>query len=179
MNKKNNNSKIVKKITYIAILACLASIFSLLDRYISNLLFPYLTGVKIGIANIIVLIAIQNFDFKDNVIIIILKSLLGNLLFFGLISYVISQVASIISFLVMYLIYKYFKKFVSMIGISILGGMSHTLTQLIVISLMYSLGTSVYAYGLPLLILSLLTSVIMGIMSIQVNKLYVHIFKIE
>ena len=61
----------ILKIVSVAILVALASVLSLFDRYISSaflsmfptvlLIFPYF---KIGIANIIILVIIYNFDFK-------------------------------------------------------------------------------------------------------------------
>ena len=49
MNKNNN----IKIYVTIAILASLASIFSVLDKIIIASLFPYIPGIKIGLANII------------------------------------------------------------------------------------------------------------------------------
>ena len=54
MNKKNT----INIITRIAILASLASCISIIDKIISASLFPFLPGIKIGIANVIILVSL-------------------------------------------------------------------------------------------------------------------------
>ena len=164
-----------KKIIHLAILAAVASIFSIVDRYVSGLIFPLIPGAKIGIANLVVLIAMMNFDFKESLIVVILKSLIGGLLFFGLTSFIIGGSASIISFFVMYLVMKLFKDKISMVGVSMCGGATHCLTQLFVIMIMYGMGEVVFVYGLYLLIISIISSFVLGLLAIKTNDLYMHI----
>ena len=165
-----------QKIIHLAILATLASIFSIVDRYVSGLIFPLIPGAKIGIANLVVLIALMNFDFKESLAVVVLKSLIGGLLFFGLISFIIGGSASLVSFLVMYFVKKLLKDKVSMVGVSMCGGATHCLTQLFVIMLMYGMGEVVFVYGLYLLIISILSSIVLGLLAIKTNDLYMHIY---
>ena len=165
-----------KKIIHLAILAAIASIFSVVDRYVSGLIFPLIPGAKIGIANIVILISLINFTFKDSLIITILKSLIGGLLFFGLTSFIIGGFASLASLLVMYLIKTLLKEHVSVVGISLFGGVCHCIVQLLVIMVMYGIGEIIFIYGLYLLIISIVSSIILGLLAIKTSELYMHIY---
>lgn len=165
-----------KKIIHLAILAAIASVFSVVDRYVSGLIFPLIPGAKIGIANIVILISLINFTFKDSLLITILKSLIGGLLFFGLTSFIIGGIASLASLLVMYLIKILLKDHVSTVGISLCGGVTHCLVQLLVIMIMYGIGEIIFVYGLYLLIISIVSSIVLGLLAIKTSELYMHIY---
>ena len=53
----------------LAILSSLASVLGIVDKVISSSFIPYLPGVKIGLANVIILYSILNFNFKYSFII--------------------------------------------------------------------------------------------------------------
>ena len=69
MNKKNN----IKIITTLSILASLSSIVSIIDKIIISCIFPYIPGIKIGLANVITLYSIYNVKFRYAFIEVILK----------------------------------------------------------------------------------------------------------
>lgn len=167
--KKTN----IKKIVLLSILLSIAVALSLVDKAITILAFPYLPTAKIGLANIIILIAILNFDFKDSLILVILKSVLANLLFGGLTSFLIGGTASLFSFFAMQIIYRTVNRFLSSVGISVIGGFVHIVTQLFITAFIYSLGEVVLYYGALLVIVSLITSIIIGLL---VNKLRTYNF---
>lgn len=165
-----------QKIIHLAILASIASVASILDRYLSSFIFPLIPGAKIGLANIVVMIALLNFDFKDCLILVILKVLIGNLLFFGLTSFFIGGAASLLSFLVMYTIKKYLNRYFSILGIGIIGAFVHCLVQLLVIMLIYNMGKEVFIYGFYLMIISIVSGFVLALVSLKVNVLYTHTY---
>jgi len=158
----------IKKIVLISILISLAVILSLFDKTITPLAFPMIPTAKIGLANIVILLGIMLFDFKDSLTIVILKSIIANLLFSGLTSFIIGGTASVISYFIMLGLYKGIKKNISAIGISVAGGFAHTVIQLFVVALIYNLGEVTLYYGALLVFVSLIASVIIGFI---VNKL--------
>ena len=162
----------IKKIVLMSILISLAVILSLFDRMITPIAFPTLPTAKIGFANIVVLLAIISFDFKDSLIIVILKSVIANLLYSGLTSFIIGGTASLISYFVMLGLYRFFKNHLSAIGISVAGGFMHTISQLFVVALIYNLGEITLYYGALLVFVSLITSILIGVI---VNKLLEYI----
>ena len=160
--------KDTKKIVLLAVLTSLATILSLMDKAITPLAFPMLPTAKIGLANIIVLYAIYNFNFKETLTLVIIKIVIVNLLFGGLTALIVGGSAGFLSFLVMYFAYKTLKDSVSGIGVSVLGGFVHIMTQLYVTAAIYPIGEVVMYYGAVLVFLSLVCSILIGIIA---NKL--------
>jgi heptaprenyl diphosphate synthase len=72
----------------------------------------------------------------------------------------------------MYLLHKQLKDRVTAVGISVVGGVLHIVTQLLVVAFLYQLGEIVISYGAILLLVSLITSIIIGILA---NKLIQYI----
>ena len=174
--KIGENMTKTQKIVHLAIFAAIASVVSVLDRYISSFIFPLIPGAKIGLANIVVMVALLNFDFKDCIILVLLKVLIGNLLFFGLTSFFIGGAASLVSFLIMYVLKRYLNKAFSIIGIGMIGAFTHSIVQLLVIMLIYSFGKETFIYGFYLIIISIASGVIMSLIALKVNDLYTHIY---
>ena len=174
--KIGENMTKTQKIVHLAIFAAIASVVSVLDRYISSFIFPLIPGAKIGLANIVVMVALLNFDFKDCIILVLLKVLIGNLLFFGLTSFFIGGAASLVSFLIMYVLKRYLNKAFSIIGIGMIGAFTHSIVQLLVIMLIYSFGKETFIYGFYLIIISIAFGVIMSLIALKVNDLYTHIY---
>lgn len=165
-------TKTIRNLTLSAILVSLGVIFSFIDIMISRTAFPFLPTAKIGIANIVILIGIYAFDFKTSLSMSVLKAALTGLILGNMISFIISMSATLVSFFIMFLAHKTFKNKTSMVGVSVLGGFSHMVTQLFVVSVIYRLGDLVILYGALLVLVSLITSIIIGIVS---NKLFSYL----
>jgi heptaprenyl diphosphate synthase len=166
--------KDTKKMVLLAILTSVAVCLSLIDKTITPLAFPVLPTAKIGLANIIVLIAIYNFNFKETLTLVIIKILIANLIFGSLTSLIIGGSASLLSFLSMYGLQRISNKYVSGIGISVLGGFLHIIVQLFVTMLIYQLGDVVMYFGAILVFISLISSILIGII---VNRLKAYLDK--
>lgn len=164
--------KKIRLIVEISLLVALAISLSYIDKMISTLIFPTLPGAKIGFSNFIVLFAICNYRFRESIIVALLKSVVAGLILSGITTFIIGGTATLVSFLLMYFANKYLNQKISMVGISLIGGFSHTLTQLIVVMLIYDLGYVVFSYGLSLIAISLVTSIIIGLVTIRTNQLY-------
>lgn len=166
MNRTNSHNQI-KKIILIANLIAVSVIFSYFDKMISQAAFPFLPTAKIGLANIVILIGVYNFEFKETLTMTTLKVVLTGLLFGGLISFAISSIASFMSFFGMYTFHKLLKDKVSPISISVIGGFLHIVFQLIVVNLIYSLGDAILYYGALMIFVSLITSILIGFVSLK------------
>lgn len=170
------NQKIisVKTITLISILISLGVIFSYVDKLISTAAFPFLPTAKIGLANIVIVIGLFRFTFKESLIMVILKSILVGLLFGSITAFVIGGTASLISFFVMYLVKNIMQEHGTMVSVSVVGGFFHIITQLIVVAFIYRLGTVVLFYGAMLIFVSLVSSILIGLIA---NKLQIYVNK--
>ncbi|MDD3171954.1 MAG: Gx transporter family protein [Bacilli bacterium] len=162
MNIKNQKTK---EIVLIAVLVALAVILSYVDKIISQAAFPFLPTAKVGLANIVIIFSLYKLDFKKTFLLVIMKSLLAGLVLGNPVTFIISFFATTISFLGMFFARRVFKDKTSAVGISVIGGVLHIVIQLVVVSLIYSLGEVVISYGGILLLVSLVTSIIIGLIS--------------
>ena len=109
-------------------------------------------GVKLGLANIITIIAIVFLNFKDVLFIVTVRSLVIALLTRGVFMLAFSLSGGILSAIAMTILYKKFSNVFSIKGISILGAIIHNTTQVTVAALL--LGQIVVMYYLPVLLVS-------------------------
>ncbi|OEF98749.1 heptaprenyl diphosphate synthase [Desulfuribacillus alkaliarsenatis] len=109
-------------------------------------------GVKLGLANIITLLAIVFLSFKDVMLIVTMRSLVIAVLTRGVMMLAFSLTGGIMSAIVMSILYKKFSNYFSIKGISIAGAIVHNTTQIVIASLI--LGQVVILYYLPILLVS-------------------------
>ena len=92
-----------KKIAMYALLVALAFIFSYVEAMLPGLQVP---GVKLGLANIVVLMALETTGFAGALIVSLVRVVLSALIFKGMLSLIYSLAGAIISLLVMALLKK-------------------------------------------------------------------------
>lgn len=159
-----------KKYAIIIILVTNAILISLLE-----LLIPVpipVPGVKLGLANIITILAIVFLNFKDVLFIVTVRSLVIALLARGVLMLAFSLSGGILSATVMTILYKKFSKLFSIRGISITGAIVHNTTQITVASLI--LGQTIIFYYLPVL---LIAGVIAGFITGTIAELTINEIK--
>ena len=137
-----------KKIADAAMLTASALIFSYVESLIP--ITAGIPGIKLGLANLIVLTGIYFLPYTEVLFLLITRILLSSFLFGNLFSLFYSLSGGILSFLSM-LLFKQLKGF-TVTGVSIIGGISHNIGQLICASLV--LKTLHIMYYAPVLILS-------------------------
>lgn len=149
-----------RKIRKIALLVSVAAILQVAESF-----FPQIVpGVKLGLANMIVLIALVNIGFAAAIEIAIMRTLISSLILGTFLSpgFLLSFTSAITSTLVMAALYRFSmsskRVFLSLIGISIIGAITHNVTQLGLVYLLLIKNTGVFLL-LPWLGIS---SVIMG-----------------
>ena len=147
-----------KKIAYCGLLTTVALLLSYVERMLAiPMIVP---GMKLGLANVAILIALYILDNKTAFIISILRILISALLFTGFASFLYSASGALLSFVVMVLCKK--TNIFSMIAISILGGISHNIGQIIVACLIVENIRLLY-YMPFLIILGITTGFVTGI----------------
>jgi heptaprenyl diphosphate synthase len=152
----------IKKLVDIAMLLSLSIVLSILESMI-----PFLSGtipgVKIGLANIIVLYVLYKYSFKDALYLTIARVFLVGMLRTGLfsITFFFSLSGAILSIIMMMLVKK---TKLSIIGVSIVGSVSHSIGQIVfAIFLFKQMGI---IYYLPFILLfSIPTGIIVGYIS--------------
>ena len=146
-----------KKLANMAMLVALAMIFSYVESLIPiNFGIP---GMKLGVAN---LVTVTGLYFLEVFLVVVMRILLTGFLFGNGMSIVYSLAGGILSFLVMALM-KRLKGF-SVAGVSIAGGVSHNIGQIIVASVVVENLKLIY-YLPALLIAGTVTGFVMGMIS--------------
>lgn len=156
-DKKQKKNSPAKNVAIWGALIALAMIFSYVEHLIPLGELIAIPGVKLGLANVVVLFALYSLKPTDAITIGILRVLLSSFIF-GMTVLPYSLAGCVLSFLVMLLAKK---TKLSIVGVSMLGGISHNIGQLIVAILITS--TVRIAYYLPVLLISgLVTGLLMG-----------------
>ena len=130
------------------ILIALAFILSWLETFLPNPLEGMVPGIKLGLANLVVIIALFRLGFPSATVISLLRVLLTAFTFGNLSMLFYSLAGAALSLLSMKLL-QHTHRF-SATGISIIGGLSHNIGQVIVAMLI--LGSNLIYY-LPYLII--------------------------
>lgn len=148
-----------KKYALIIIMVTNAILISFLESFIP-IPIP-VPGIKLGLANIITMIAIVFLNWQDVLLIVIIRSFVVAILTRGVMMIAFSLSGGILSAIVMWLLYQKLSRFVSIKGVSIAGAIIHNSAQLLVASVM--LGQAVVLYYLPVLLISaVVTGLITG-----------------
>ncbi len=159
------NSDLKKKIAFYGLLIALAFVLSYIESLIP--VFVAIPGAKLGLTNLVVLVALERFGKKDAFIINMIRILLVGFTFGNTFSLLYSFAGGILSFLIMILLKKT-KKF-SLVGISVSGGVGHNMGQIIVAAFVLESGALIY-YLPFLLVIGTIAGVIVGIISSEILK---------
>lgn len=149
-----------KRLCIISMLLAMAIVLNILESFIP----VFIPGVKLGLANIIILIMLYEFKPYEALAVDVLRILLVGLLRGNFLSptFIMSLSGGMLSFLVMYLFSRI--KVFSPIGVSVLGAISHAIGQVIVA--IFILGSQAVMYYLPFIgLLSIATGVFSGIIT--------------
>ena len=161
-----------KKLTVLGLSVALAMILSFVESQIPS--FVPIPGVKIGLANIVVVFALYKLGWKEAVGISLLRVFLVSVLFGHAASFMYSFAGALFSFCGMALMKK--TGLFTHVAVSVAGGVLHNAGQILMACIL--LGTNVIAYYLPFLIISgtiagvvigLLASVMISRISLDVN----------
>lgn len=148
------------KVAYFGVFTALGLIFSYVETLIP-IQFG-IPGVKLGLANLIIVIALYRMKLSEAYLLSIVRVLLAGFIFGNYFSIIYSLAGGILSLTVMALLRK--KGGFSVVGVSIAGGVFHNIGQLIVASVIVETFSVMY-YVPVLLIAGLVTGLLIGIAS--------------
>lgn len=136
------------KMVYLSLLVAQALVLYIFERMIP---VPFITpGAKLGLANLVVVIALYTLDnYRDAFVVVFLRLLLSTFFGGGVSSFLFSLSGSIFSFVIMVIIKEVGKDNVSIIGVSAAGGVFHNIGQLLIAAMIVkNIGVMLY---LPIL----------------------------
>lgn len=165
-----NNTRLI----YISLLAAQGVVITLLERSIP-FPFAFAPGAKLGLANIITILAIFTLPAKDSLKVVWMRLLVSTLLGGTLSTFLYSFAGAFLSYFGMLSVRRLGPKHVSLIGVSATGGILHNVGQLVVASTIAQ-SFSVMLY-LPVLAI---TGIFSGIaVGIAANYLMEHVVTIK
>lgn len=150
---------------YFGVFTALALILSYVEMLIPiNFGIP---GAKLGLANLIIVIVLYKTDWKEALLLSVTRIVLAGFIFGNMFSILYSLAGGILSLAVQAVLKK--QGSFSVAGVSIAGGVSHNIGQLIVAMIVVE--TYQVGYYLPVLLISgLLTGLLIGVISGEVLK---------
>lgn len=160
----------MKKFTRLSMLLSLSVVLNIVESFI-----PFFSGtipgLKVGLANIVILFVLYNYSFKDALSLSLLRVVLVGILRTGLfsITFFFSLGGAILSIVMMYLVHKVTK--LSIIGVSVIGSISHSIGQIIVAILLVKNINIIY-YLPWILLFALPAGILVGFIAKELLKYY-------
>lgn len=154
-----------RKISIYGLLVALAMVLSWIEcRFGFTMMVP---GMKLGLTNLVVLLALYKIGYKDAIIINFIRILLVSMTFGNMFSFLYSLAGGLLSGIVMIILKKTDK--INLVTVSVVGGIFHNVGQIIVA--MVVMNTVHIAYYLAVLWVSgIVAGVIIGILSAQIVR---------
>ena len=159
------NTTDTKKLTMTALLAALALIFSYIEVLIP--FSPAIPGIKLGIANLAVIVALYHMGLKYAITINVVRIFIAGLLFSGVFGIIYSLAGAILSMTVMVLLKK--TGLFSVTGVSMAGGVAHNLGQILAAAFLVS-NLSIFIYFPVLIFSGLISGALIGIVAYIILK---------
>ena len=157
----------VQKMALLGVLTAGAIVIAILESFIPSVGIP---GVKLGLANIVILIILYELGIVEAIVVNLLRVLVvgvvrGTFLSMG---FLMSLTGAVLSLGIMILFYLLIKKF-SIIGVSVIGSLFHVTGQILIAMLF--LGTAYIFLYLPVIAVSaIITGVFVGIVAQLIIK---------
>lgn len=164
-DKNRHDSTASRKIAMLGLLSAFAIVISYIEALIPiNIGIP---GVKPGFPNLVIIIVLFSFGIKEAGIVNFIRILTVGFMFGNIMSIAFSIAGAVLSLIVMWIVKKI--PGVSMLGVSVCGGVAHNIGQIIIAILV----TSVYSltFYIPFLIIGgIITGMLIGIVGSIVQK---------
>lgn len=157
--------KNTKRLAIIAMLLAMAIVLNILESFIP----VFVPGVKLGLANVIILIMLYEFKPTEALVVNISRIVLVGVMRGNIFTptFMMSFSGGILSFIIMFIFSRF--KFFSVVGVSVLGSISHCIGQILMAMIL--LGTQAVIGYLPfIMILSIVTGVFSGILTMSYLK---------
>ena len=118
-----------KKLAALGVLTAAALILSYLEALLPPI-FAAIPGIKMGLPNIAIIYVLYRFGLKEAAAVSLVRLAVVAMLFGNAMTLIYSLAGAVLSLTLMYLLKRL--DIVSMVGVSIVGGVSHNLGQILV-----------------------------------------------
>ena len=160
-NKKSNNTHSSSRLVALCgVLIALAMVLSYLESLVP--LSFAIPGIKLGLANIVTIVALIKLGLKPALIISIGRVILAGLLFGNPATIIYSMAGALLSIGVMFIVRKL--KLLAITGTSVCGAVAHNLGQLIVAAVVIE-NTKIFYYMAVLSLSGIIAGILIGILA--------------
>lgn len=156
----------IKRIAVLGVITAVAMILSYVEAILPPL-WSAVPGIKIGLPNIVIIFALYRFGLKDAAVVSVIRLFLVALLFGNAMTLSYSAAGAVLSLACMALCKKF--GIFSTVGISIVGGVTHNLGQILVAIAFFSTAQLGY-YMIVLAFTGTVAGVLIGVVSSVILK---------
>ncbi|MDI6735567.1 MAG: Gx transporter family protein [bacterium] len=156
-----------QKLAKVSVLVAMATTLHTLE---SACLPPVFPGARIGLANSITLIAIILFSTKAGVVVVIARGILTTMLRGTIVGFILGTSGGVVAAIAMGLVYKIGRRLFSLVGISIIGAVANSLTQIIVAYYVLIKHPGCFYFVPVFLLFSLITGFFNGVVVSYLDK---------
>lgn len=166
-SRRGNRIKTISAsfIARVGLMAALALIFSYIEAIIPY--NPGIPGIKLGIANVVTVIALYKFGAKDACAVSVIRIVIAGLLFNGLFGMLYSLAGACVSLIGMILLKK--TDLFSVVGVSMAAGVLHNFGQLLVASALIE-DLRIFFYFPVLLFSGIAAGILVGIIATMIIR---------
>lgn len=151
------------KLVYLALLITFAVVIHTIESTMVIIPMP-VPGAKLGLANIITLLALMLYGFRSGMVVSVMRSVIGFFIVGNVISFSLSLSGAVFSTAVMGLAFiLYRKKWINILTVSVLGAVSHNVAQIVMASFVVNQVHLITVYLPFLLLLAVPTGVFTGL----------------
>lgn len=151
-----------KKIVYFGILTSLGLALHILEGFIPNPFMGIVPGAKIGLANIIGLMTLVLFGLRFALSVNLMRVLMAGMLTGAVTSVLYGLAGALLSTFLMWAALNLLPRFLSLVGVSVLGALGHNVAQLSVASLMIQ-NVRIFVYLPFMMFASIFTGIFIGL----------------
>jgi len=122
-----------KKIAFLGLSAALALLLSYVE-FLLPPIYAAVPGIKLGLPNVVILFVLYSFSFKYAALVSFVRLCVSSLLFGNMMTFVYSFAGALLSLVIMGMLKR--SKLLSSVGVSVAGGISHNLGQILVAAML-------------------------------------------
>lgn len=135
-----------------------------------EMLIPFdfaVPGIKLGLANLVILIALYKFAPMDALAINCVRVILAGIMFGNFVAFSFSITGAICSFFIMYLLKRLSK--LHIVVVSLFGAITHVIAQML-IGLFYYSPKVIFYYSFFLIVSAVITGIVIGGLANRINS---------
>ncbi|PKM68866.1 MAG: heptaprenyl diphosphate synthase [Firmicutes bacterium HGW-Firmicutes-2] len=157
---QSHNRLYLRRMIILGLLIAIALVLSYFERFIP--LSFAVPGIKLGLANVVTLLAINLYRPKDVYFLVVLRVILASIFIGSMMSLWYSMAGGLLSATGMLVMSSFPKDKVSIVGISVVGAICHNIGQIIIVSIITGSAYVAMTYFPILVVAAIVAGIFIG-----------------